>query len=431
MRRLRVAKNSTLSTPETFGGVNYLVFGAPGSGKTRYFLEPALLQMNEYSHIIVDIKGSLYHRLGDKLRNNGYDVQCFDFINFDKDSFNPIEFVNTEEDAIALAKVIIGDVHSNSDPYWNNAATDLLAGLIGYAAEFPSHKFSYRYAQNRLYPKGDCNDYLGDSKLNLALVMKLLPEIQMLMKINGNQVSVLYQRFFMAGQHDMDWWPLRHIRNYIHLAEKTLSCIVNTINAALSIYCSTSVANKMKDNDFRPEIMGKRKQAIFITLKDYDDSLHQVAALMINQAVNTLIQEAGNDRLDVPVQIWMDDCGSYVIPELVQYLSCCRSRDIGFTMLCQSEHQLMVGYGDCAEETIVQCANTYIYMGGADATSAKRIAKRGNVMESSVLSMDMHKMYIMTQGQKLKLVNKLDESSKRLLEREYVHEFPGNEDYVL
>lgn len=76
---------------------------------------------------------------------------------------------------------------------------------------------------------------------------------------------------------------------------------------------------------------------------------------MINQAVNKLIEEAGTSHLDIPVQIWTDDCGSYVIPSLAQYMSCCRSRGIGFSLLCQSEHQLREAYGASEAETIIQC----------------------------------------------------------------------------
>lgn len=428
MRKLVIGKNKSLSMNENFGGVNYLVLGAPGSGKTRYFLEPAILQMDQCSHIIIDIKGSLYRRLGSKLKAKGYHISCFDFINLDKEKYNPIEFVNNEEDALALAKVVNGK-GSSQDPYWDNSAIDLLTSLIGYAADFVEYKDEYIEAAIKTHNSEALRFYqTREGKLSLSDALLLLPKLLIREEeLAGHYTCRLNDLFEYINKVHPNWWPYRRFQEYVQMPPKTLACIINTIMSNTNAVRTNGMAKMMAGNEFDPAGLGQSREAIFISLKDYDDSLHQMAALMISQAINTLIQEAGDDRLDVPVQVWMDDCGSYVVPQMVQYLSCCRSRDIGFTMLCQSEHQLSVGYGSEMAETIVQCANTYIYMGGEDYTSSRRIAVRGNLMQSEVLSLDGRYMFVITQGQRLERVCKFDEESKRRIENKCVYQ--GTRDY--
>ena len=177
-----------------------------------------------------------------------------------------------------------------------------------------------------------------------------------------------------------------------------------------------------------------KKKALFIQLKDYDASLHPVAALMINQAVNNkLIEEVGTGHLDIPVQIWMDDCGSYVIPSLAQYMSCCRSRGIGFSLLCQSEHQLREAYGASEAETIIQCCHAYFYLGGEDQNSSLRISTRANIMQSDVLSMNRSSMYLIQQGHKARRIFKFNEDEKNAYEHNLVamHTIPKQRSITL
>lgn len=429
MNKIHIGKNACIEIPNNFGGVNYIILGAPGSGKTRYLLEPMLLQMYDRSHMIIDIKGSLYDKLHTKLERIGYRTQCFDFINFNSDHYNPIEFVNSEEDALALATSIVGIPKGDrEDPFWRTNAINIIAALIGYASEFP--RFRNEYIEYEL-KHGDPNmaSYLRfvkpEAKLGFSYVLRLLPEINNSATGYNNELE---QRFRCCSHHARYWWPTRRLASYnTEDSSKTIGSIVMTIAAYISPYITNEITSMMNSNDFRPEDMGNERMAIFVKLKDYDSSLHQVASLMISQAVDSLIAEAGNDSLKVPVQIWMDDCGSYSLPQLTDYLACARSRNIGFTMLCQSEHQLASRYGRINSETIIQCANCYIYMGGEDATSASRISIRGNIMKSSVLSMDRKYMYVIQQGHKLRKVLKFDEENKREIESIFLYR--GHCDY--
>jgi type IV secretion system protein VirD4 len=417
MNKLVVGKNAVIDIPEDFGGVNYMVLGAPGSGKTRYLLEPLLLQMNKQSHIIVDIKGSLYDDLHKRLEKNGYETKVFDFINFNCDHYNPIEFVYSEEDALALATAIIGVPAEKEDPFWKNNAINVLTALIGYAADYRYYAQYYRKF-DQIHPK-DCHlnfDQMKPGKpLGLPTVLKLLPEVN---EEDYAYKNALRHRIAESTPEGTSWWPCERLALYdASLTTKTAQTILMSIQSETNAFISERIEQMMLDNDFDPLRLSARKTAIFIQLKDYDASLHQVASLMITQAVNALIEYAGNDCLEIPVQIWMDDCGSYSVPHLTDYLACCRSRGIGFTLLCQSEHQLLSKYGDINGETIVQCCHTYIYMGGEDRTSAIRISERGNVMLADILSMDRRSMYIIQQGQKLNKVLKHDEYSKQALEQ--------------
>lgn len=426
MKNYKIGKNMSIHMPENFGGANYMVLGAPGSGKTRYVLEPLLLQMNDTSHIIVDIKGSLFWRLAPRLVEHDYNIQHFDFIQFMGDRYNPIEFVQSEEDALTLATVIAGKPGPNEDPFWINASINILTALIGYCADFRRYRSQYinyelmQYGESKRYHNYRC--VKSHSCLNLGHLSALVSEMmQGETSFSENGTSTRYgedllRRFACVTPKGENWWAFKRLRPYANENGKTLSCIVMTIIGCLNSYVTGNVQKMMATNDFCPEILGCEKTAVFISLKDYDPSLHQVAALMITQAVQHLIQQAGTKELKVPVQIWMDDCGSYVIPNLTQYLSCCRSRNIGFTLLCQSEHQLQEYYGPWSAETIVQCANTYIYLGGEDAKSAERIALRGNIMRSQVLSLDRRFMYVIQQGEAVKKVLKLDEEAKDKLE---------------
>ena len=129
----------------------------------------------------------------------------------------------------------------------------------------------------------------------------------------------------------------------------------------------------------------------------------------------------------------MDDCGSYVIPRLTQYMSCCRSRGIGFSLLCQSEHQLRHAYGDSEAETIIQSCHAYFYLGGEDRNSSSRISVRANVLQSDVLSMNSSSMYLIQQGHKARRIAKFNENEKNAYEHNLVamHTIPKQQTVTL
>jgi type IV secretion system protein VirD4 len=349
--------------------------------------------MNHHSHIIVDIKGALYEQLHTKLEKNGYHIHIFDFISFNHEHYDPIAFVHSQEDALVLASALIPKLESveNAD-FWSAISINVLTALIGYA---------------RL---GEIRKYGNRKSLSLPETLKLVP---LLATQDSEYCNALIGKIARNHPQREKWWTCQRLAGLAGKSPKTEESIVLTIQALTNAFSGDSVEKMLAYNDFDPLACGKEKTAIFIQLKDYDTSLHQLAALMIMQSLNALIKCAGNGHLDVPVQIWMDDCGSYTIPHLTNYLACCRSRGIGFTLLCQSEHQLRVLYGDMNGETITQCCRNYIYMGGEDVTSAKRIALRG-----SVLAKKEEKMFIIEQGQKLKMALKLDEESKIEIEKD-------------
>lgn len=433
MEKMRVGKDAYMDLPDNFGGVNHIIVGAPGSGKTRYLLEPMLLQMNTCSHLIVDIKGSLYPRLHESLEDMGYETEIYDFIHMTGSHYNPLEFINSEEDALELAMAIIGRPTNREDPFWKQNAISLITGMIGYGVYFKHHKSIYLDNEDVLNRKSFTSvanrrmllpvlkSTSNNNTLNLGFLLDMLAEAPVDSE-NGINPTFIERFELLNKEFGGNWWPYKRIVSSIGggMSGRTASSIIVTLMSETYAYRSDAIKKMMKKNDFHPEELGYKKKAIFIQLKDYDASLHPVAALMINQAVNRLVEEAGASRLEVPVQIWMDDCGSYVIPSLTQYMSCCRSRGIGFSLLCQSEHQLREAYGASEAETLIQCCHAYFYLGGEDHNSSLRISIRANVMQSDVLSMNRSSMYLIQQGHKARRVAKFNEDEKNAYERNLV-----------
>lgn len=446
MEKMRVGKDAYMGLPDNFGGVNHIIVGAPGSGKTRYLLEPMLLQMNACIHLIVDIKGSLYPRLHQSLEDMGYETEIYDFINMAGNRYNPLEFINNEENALELATAIIGHPVIREDPFWEQNATSLLVGLIGYGIYFKRHKAIYLDVEEELYRRNYARvanremllpvlkNTSNNSTLSLGFLLDMLAEAPV-DPDNGFDSTFLDRFRYLDKKLGGNWWPYKRIISSVGggLSGRTASSIVVTLMSATNAYRSEGIKKIMKKNDFHPEELGYKKKAIFIQLKDYDASLHPVAALMINQSVNRLVEEAGAGYLEVPVQIWMDDCGSYVIPRLTQYMSCCRSRGIGFSLLCQSEHQLRHAYGDSEAETIIQCCHAYFYLGGEDRNSSSRISVRANVLQSDVLSMNSSSMYLIQQGHKARRIAKFNENEKNAYEHNLVamHTIPKQQTVTL
>lgn len=446
MEKMKVGKDAYIGLPDHFGGVNHMIIGAPGYGKTRYLLEPMLLQMNACSHLIVDIKGSLYPRLHQSLEDMGYETEIYDYIHMKGQHYNPLQFINKEEDALELATAILGQPSSHEDPFWRKSAISLLTGMIGYGVYFRRHKSLYQRVEEELKrsnykPVSNSKILLSVLKntsnndtLSLGLVLDMLAELPV--DCDDGVDHTFIERFeYLNDKLGGNWWPYKRIISTIGggLSGRTASCIIATAMSGTNAYRAEAVKKIMKKNDFFPEEFGYKKKSLFIQLKDYDASLHPVAALMINQAVNKLIEEAGTSHLDIPVQIWMDDCGSYVIPSLAQYMSCCRSRGIGFSLLCQSEHQLREAYGASEAETIIQCCHAYFYLGGEDQNSSLRISTRANIMQSDVLSMNRSSMYLIQQGHKARRIFKFNEDEKNTYEHNLVamHTIPKQQSVTL
>ena len=426
--RIEIGMNSYMMTPENFGGVNHMILGAPGTGKTRYLLEPMLLQMSNASHIIVDIKGSLYDRLNDRLVDSGYRTECYDFIDMEGLCYNPIEEVHSEEDALAVATAIAGRTSGVEDPFWNRSVINILAAVIGYGAEFRKHHGRYMKVEERLYNTGTIGrrEYMRNFRmmdeipegepLGLPFVIDMIAECS---GINepGQDPTTVEERFHMLMAYmDPEWWPGKRFRAFTAASDRTISSIIATFSSLTNAFRTEAMRRILSRSHFSVDSFAREKKAVFIQLKDYDTSLHQVAAIMITQAINGLLRIAGKGHLDIPVQVWMDDCGSYVVPGLSDKMSCCRSRGIGFTLLCQSEHQLRSGYGHDEAETIIQCCHSYFYLGGEDYESTHRISVRGDLPQSEILAMDREYMYLIQQGQRLRRIRKMDESEKMRVE---------------
>lgn len=426
--RIEIGMNSYMTTPENFGGVNHIILGAPGTGKTRYLLEPMLLQMSDTSHIIVDIKGSLYDSLNERLIDRGYSTECYDFIDMEGLGYNPLEEVHSEEDALAVATAIVGKTSEKEDPFWNRSVVNILAAVIGYGEGFRRNRSRYISVEERLYDNGTIGrrEYMKNRRM-----MEAIPEgeplslpfvIDMIAECNGiNQPgedpTAVEERFHtLMAFKGPEWWPGKRFKAFTAASDKTISSIIATFSSLTNAFRTEAMRWTLSRNHFHVESFAKEKKAIFIQLKDYDTSLHQVAAIMITQAINGLLRIAGKGNLDIPVQVWMDDCGSYVVPGLADKMACCRSRGIGFTLLCQSEHQLRTGYGHNEAETIIQCCHSYFYLGGEDYESTRRISVRGDLPQSEVLAMDRGYMYVIQQGQRLRRIRKIDEGEKRRVE---------------
>ena len=365
--------------PKTARNKNILVIGGSGSGKTRFFVKPSLLQMHS-SYVVTDPKGQILRETGKLLAHGGpkrdengkpvrdkrgkvvyepYRIKVLNTINFSKSmKYNPLAYVRSEKDILKLVNVIIantkGDGEKSSEDFWIKAERLLYCALIGYIwyeAE-PEEKNFITLLEliNACEAREDDETYKSPVDILFDELAKAQPE---------HFAVKQYVKFKMA-------------------AGKTLKSILVSCGARLSPFDIKELRDIMTEDELELDTMGDRKTALFLIMSDTDTTFNFVIAMLQSQLFNLLCDKADdlyNGRLPVHVRCLLDEFANIgQIPNFDKLIATIRSREISASIILQSQSQLKTIYKDAADTIVGNCDVT-LFLGGKEKSTLKEISE--------------------------------------------------------
>ena len=365
--------------PKTARNKNILVIGGSGSGKTRFFVKPSLLQMHS-SYVVTDPKGQLLRETGKLLTHGGpkrdengkpvrdkhgkvvyepYRIKVLNTINFSKSmKYNPLAYVRSEKDILKLVNVIIantkGDGEKSSEDFWVKAERLLYCALIGYIwyeAEPEERNFiTLLYLLNACEAREDDETYKSPVDILFDDLAKKQPE---------HFAVKQYVKFKMA-------------------AGKTLKSILVSCGARLAPFDIKELRDIMTEDELELDTMGDRKTALFLIMSDTDTTFNFVIAMLQSQLFNLLCDKADdlyNGRLPVHVRCLLDEFANIgQIPNFDKLIATIRSREISASIILQSQSQLKTIYKDAADTIVGNCDVT-LFLGGKEKSTLKEISE--------------------------------------------------------
>lgn len=369
----------SLDCYETKRNNNVLVVGTSGAGKTRGIVIPNLLQASG-SYVVSDPKGNLYKKYGPYLKSKGYNVKCVDFTHPEKSAhYNFFKYIHSETDIVRVAHMLAGKEESLKDPFWDHSAELLLSAIIAYLYEedFP------------------------DSK-NLASIVKIISCGRM--DENGSGNTVMDRLFHERAQKDPESYAVKQYNKVRVAAARTFDSILITLVSKLGVYDNKQLNEMMKTDNVNFASIGKRKTALFVVVSDTDRAMDRLANVFFTQAMAELCKYADekcpDQKLPVDVRFMLDDFATnVVISDFPRMIASIRSRGISTMLMIQAESQLQSYYGDDARTIIGNC-DTYVYLGGNDVETAKRISERSNVILDKILYMPVGSSWIFRRGER-------------------------------
>ena len=365
--------------PKTARNKNILVIGGSGSGKTRFFVKPSLLQMHS-SYVVTDPKGQLLRETGKLLAHGGpkrdengkpvrdkhgkvvyepYRIKVLNTINFSKSmKYNPLAYVRSEKDILKLVNVIIantkGDGEKSSEDFWIKAERLLYCALIGYIwyeAESEEKNFiTLLELINACEAREDDETYKSPVDILFDELAQAQPE---------HFAVKQYVKFKMA-------------------AGKTLKSILVSCGARLSPFDIKELRDIMTEDELELDTMGDRKTALFLIMSDTDTTFNFVIAMLQSQLFNLLCDKADdlyNGRLPVHVRCLLDEFANIgQIPNFDKLIATIRSREISASIILQSQSQLKTIYKDAADTIVGNCDVT-LFLGGKEKSTLKEISE--------------------------------------------------------
>lgn len=367
-----------------------LIIGPTGGGKTRSYVLPNLLNSKE-SFIVADTKGSLRRQVGGILERRGFRVLELDFTNLMHSpwGYNPLRFIRwdgdrqcwNEQDIITVAATLV-PVTSRTDPFWDLSARNFAEALIGYAL-----------------------DNLPQEEHTLVSVAKLFAEAEtgVLDELMREYCTICPDSFAA-----MRWKFLQGGRK----ADKTYSSILAIMSQKLSNYSFGGVRQLFTNkNQIDFAAISQEPTAVFVHVSDCDFSLQNLMSLFYTQALQSLITEADSrpdNRLQIPVRLYLDDFANLIIPDVDKTISVIRSREISVSIVLQSVTQLDGLYGHDKAMTIIDNCDHLLYLGGQSVETARFIGAKANKPASAILNLPLGKAWLFERGALPREVKKYD-----------------------
>ena len=341
--------------PKNARNKNVLVVGGSGSGKTRFWLKPNLLQCHS-SYVVTDPKGDIVIDCGQALLKNGYSIRIFNTINFRKSMhYNPFAYIHSEKDILKLTTTLIANTKGDGkagDEFWTKAETLLYCALIGYIHyEAPLEE------------------------QNFATLIEFLNAMEVREDDETFQNPV-DQMFEALKKKKPNHFAVRQYAKFKLAAGKTLKSILVSCGARLAPFDIEEVRDITMYDELSLDTVGDKKTALFLIMSDTDPTFNFLISMIYTQLFNLLCEKADDvygGRLPVHVRCLIDECANIgQIPNLEKLVATIRSREISACLVLQAQSQLKAIYKDNAD-TIIGNMDSRIFLGGSEPTTLKEL----------------------------------------------------------
>ena len=356
-RTERLMMSNRPPDPKNARNKNVLVVGGSGSGKTRFWLKPNLLQCHS-SYVVTDPKGSIVVECGNALLKNGYKLKILNTINFKKSMhYNPFAYVHSEKDILKLVTTLMTNTKgegSGGDPFWEKSERLLLTALIAYLHyEAPAEE------------------------QNFATLLEMLNTMQVLEDDEEyqNPVDLLFEELAKKKPNS---FAGRQYKLYKLAAGKTAKSILISCGARLAPFDIQGLRNLTMYDELQLDTLGDKKTALFLIMSDTDSTFNFLISMVYTQLFNLLCDKADDvygGKLPIHVRCLIDECANIgQIPNLEKLVATIRSREISACLVLQARSQLKAIYKDNAD-TIVGNMDSQIFLGGSEPTTLKDLSE--------------------------------------------------------
>ena len=351
----RLMMSNRPKNPANARNKNVLIIGGSGSGKTRFWLKPNLLQMHS-SYVVTDPKGSIVIECGNALLKHGYTIKIFNTINFQKSMhYNPFAYIHSEKDILKLVTTLIANTKGDGkagDEFWTKAETLLYCALIGYI----------HYEA----PVEEQNFSTLIEFLNAMEVREDDEEFQ-------NPVDLMFEAL---EKKKPNHFAVRQYKKYKLAAGKTAKSILISCGARLAPFDIQEVRDVTAYDELQLDTLGDKKTALFLIMSDTDATFNFLISMIYTQLFNLLCEKADDvygGRLPVHVRCLIDEMANIgQIPNLEKLVATIRSREISACLVLQAQSQLKAIYKDNAD-TIIGNMDSRIFLGGSEPTTLKEL----------------------------------------------------------
>ena len=351
----RLMMSNRPKDPKTARNKNVLVVGGSGSGKTRFFIKPNLMQLHS-SYVVTDPKGSIAVECGKLMLRNGYKVKIFNSINFKKSHhYNPFAYIHSEKDILKLVTTLIANTKGDGksgDDFWQKAETLLYTALIGYIHyEAPEEEQNF------------------STLIEFINAMEVREDDETF----ENNVDLAFKEL---ASREPNHFAVRQYKKYKLAAGKTAKSINISCGARLAPFDIQELREITMYDELELDTLGDRKTALFLIMSDTDSTFNFLISMIYSQLFNLLCEKADDvygGRLPVHVRCLIDECANIgQIPNLEKLMATIRSREISACLVLQAQSQLKALYKDNADTIIGNCDSS-IFLGGKEPGTLKEL----------------------------------------------------------
>ena len=354
----RLTMNGRPANPKYARNKNVLVIGGSGSGKTRFYVKPNLMQMHS-SYCVTDPKGTIVIECGKMLEDNGYEIKILNTINFKKSmKYNPFAYLRSEKDILKLVQTIIantkGEGEKAGEDFWVKAEKLYYTALIGYIFyEAPREEKNFATLLDMI----DASEVREDDETYMNPIDRLFEALE---------------------KKEPTHFAVKQYKKYKLAAGKTAKSILISCGARLARFDIQELRDLMKEDELELDTLGDRKTALFVIISDTDDTFNFVVSIMYSQLFNLLCDKADDEyggRLPVHVRCLLDEFANIgLIPKFEKLIATIRSREISASIILQAQSQLKAIYKDNADTIVGNCDST-LFLGGKEKTTLKELSE--------------------------------------------------------